>query len=113
MNLRQIEDGAVTVELNPDDCAVLAAACELASITVDGSGPTEATLARLHLSEHSATPLSALASAFAAAWVASHALAEMPTATAASCTLTARRGRGPTWHGSPPPDTGEDTNTSN
>jgi len=102
MELRQIEDGKVTVELNPDDCARLAAACETAAAVADGgSSPSPDTRARLTAGGVNEGMYTALAAAFEAAGLAASVLFAMPIEKIAAHTLAAERGRGPTWYATP------------
>ncbi len=104
MEFTQIKDGSVTMEIDPDDAALLAAACKIAHFYADEPGCTlgDNPLDALGGAEATSLALAALASMFEAAMTASVALWSVSVREIPNLTLTGLRERGTGWRKTPP-----------
>ncbi len=98
MEFREIKDGYVTLDLDPDDSAVLAAVCRVANAYLLGSEPTVNPFDTLGDKGLLASTVEAYRAVFEAGMTASVALFNLPIREIPDLTLTALRVRGPGWN---------------
>lgn len=98
MEFREIKDGYVTLEIDPDDAALLAAACRVAGAYLQGSVPTVNPFDTLGEEGLLTSTLAAYRAVFDAGMTASVALFNVPVKEIPDLTLTALRLRGPGWN---------------
>lgn len=98
MEFREIKDGYVTMEIDPDDAALLAAACRVADAYLHGSEPTVNPFDTLGDKGLLASTVAAYRAVFEAGMTASLALFNLPIREIPDLTLTALRARGPGWN---------------
>jgi len=100
MRLCEIDDLRVTIELLPEDCAMLAAACGVAGDCADGSStPTGETLDHLRATGGNEGALTAFAAMFEAAGMAASVHYELPPKRAVALSLAALRRQPVVWGG--------------
>jgi hypothetical protein len=97
MEFREISDGRMTLLLDPDDAAILAAACQVAEDMLLGCQPSESAFRALGEEGTLASLLGAYRAGFEASMTAAVALFNLPPPTIPDCTLAALRARGPGW----------------
>ncbi len=99
MELREIKDGSVTLELDPDEAALLAAACKIASYYADEPGCTLTPnpLDALGHDQAAGIALAGYAAMFEAGMTASVALWNVPGRDIPNLALSALRVRGQGW----------------
>jgi len=99
MELREIKDGSVTLELDPDEAALLAAACKIASYYADEPGCTLTPnpLDALGHDQAAGIALAGYAAMFEAGMTASVALWNVPVRDSPNLALSALRVRGQGW----------------
>jgi len=99
MELREIKDGSVTLELDPDEAPLLAAACKIASYYADEPGCTLAPnpLDALGHDQAAGIALAGYAAMFEAGMTASIALWNVPVRDRPNLALSALRVRGQGW----------------
>ncbi len=99
MELREIKDGSVTLDLDPDEAALLAAACKIASYYADEPGCTLTPnpLDALGHDQAAGIALAGYAAMFEAGMTASVALWNVPVRDIPNLALSALRVRGQGW----------------
>ncbi len=99
MEFREIKDGSVTLELDPDEAALLAAACKIASYYADEPGCTLTPnpLDALGHDEAAGIALAGYSAMFEAGMTASVALWNVSGREIPNLTLSALRVRGQGW----------------
>ncbi len=108
MRLVEIANGTVTVELYPEDCTQIMAACNFAAPCADGClMPSSQDLQQLRGTGAGEGTLHALAVAFEAAGMAALVLNEMPAEREKVHTLTALRESPAVWRIPPASKEGE------
>jgi len=104
MELTQIKAGSVTMEFDPDEAALLAAACRIAHFYADEAGCTlvDNPLEALGGAEATSLALAGYAAMFEAGMTASVALWNVSAREIPNISLTGLRKRGTGWRKTPP-----------
>ncbi len=104
MQYTQIKDGSMTMEFDPDEAALLAAACRIAHFYADEPGCTlvDNPLDALGGAEATSLALAGYAAMFEAGMTASVALWNVSVREIPNINLTALRKRGTGWRKTPP-----------